>query len=475
MSILWLPHPGQQVKALQHGAFEVLEGGAKGGGKTDLLLMDPLPQIHNPNLKSLFLRQTVQGYREALARAKAIYGKLGATWSEVNQIFTFPSGATDEFGHCADLAAAERYQGRQFHRIRYDEAGQLADPRVWTTLLAECRTTDPKIQVGGRLSANPGGPGHPWLKKRFVDPCGADGGRIVEWTDEETGITFTRAFVPAKVSDNPALGASYEAMLRATLTETQRLQLLEGDWNAGTGLALDEMSWQKHWIPPFEVPDHWHRYGAFDWGWSHPFFYIQAAVDEQGTIFVMDSVTDRHLRDDEIVESIRSRFGDDVPRVIFAGRDAWHEHRARGDHTPTTAQTFASLGMPLTKANVERKSGLKNLRNYLAWRGMGPGGTDGEPKLKIFQTPTNRLLMEQLESMVINPLDMEDVLKVDANHDTGEGGDDGYDTIRYLCAGRPLKSRELEEEPLDDPLYDGSFGRTMKRIKARKLSRNRGF
>lgn len=472
MSVLWMPHPGPQTEFLSSTEFEALYGGAKGGGKTDCLLVVPLWQIHIPGFKALVLRQTVQGYREALSRAKTLYGKLGATWSESEQVFTFPSGATVEFGHCADLVAAERYQGRQFHVICYDEMGQLAEMKVWTTLLAECRTTDPRIMCLARASANPGGAGHPHLKKRFVDACGGDGSLIYIWEDAETGEKFGRAFVPAKVKDNLSLPASYAARLRASLTEQQKAQLLEGDWNAGTGLALAELSWDVHWINSFEPPKHWTREAAFDWGFSHPFAYASAVIDEEGTVYIEESVSGRHLRDAEIVDSIRWTMGDRIAKRIFAGHDCWHEHRARGENTPTTAEVFADQGMPLMRASIDRKSGLKNFRNYLAWRGMGEGGTDGRPRLFIMNTPGNRTLFECLESMVVNPLDMEDVLKVDADPDDGEGGDDFYDCVRYLLAGRPMRARALEED--DTPKsrhYDGKYERVLKNVNKQRKTR----
>ena len=132
--------------------------------------------------------------------------------------------STYEFGFCATYADVQRYQGQEFAYIGFDELGNVADERVWTYLISRCRAKNEGLVLMMRASANPGGAGHGWLKRRFINSC-ENGARTFK--DPETALT--RRFVPARVTDNPTLvknNPRYVAQLRS-LPEMQRRQLLE--------------------------------------------------------------------------------------------------------------------------------------------------------------------------------------------------------------------------------------------------------
>lgn len=48
-----------------------------------------------------------------------------------------------------------------------------------------------------------------------------------------------------------------------------------------------------------------------------------------------------------------------------------------------------------------------------------------------------------------DPDDPEDVLKHDADPDSGEHGDDAYDALRYGLAAHPAKTKRLPEPDVD--------------------------
>jgi hypothetical protein len=115
--------------------------------------------------------------------------------------------------------------------------------------------------------------------------------------------------------------------------------------------------------------------------------------------------------------------------------------KERNEETPTIAELMAqNHDLVLTRGHTDRIAGLTNLRYYLAWRGIGPQGRDGIPYLRFMDTPGNRWLFEQCQSMIVDEDEMEDVLKVDSNPETGEGGDDGYDALRVGMASRPPRT-----------------------------------
>ena len=256
--VLWKPHPGPQETFLASAADEVLYGGARGGGKTDCLLYGALRQVHKAAYRALILRRTFPELREVMDRAMAGFKALGGEWSASEKRWTFGSGATVEFGYCENYADATQFQGHEFAFIGYDEIGNLADERAWDFLLSCLRCTDPSIVKMARCSANPGGVAHGWLKRRFIATCPPDGTPV--WTSyvlpDGREVWKTRAFVQAKVFDNPTLmenDPGYVAQLMQ-LPEVMRKQHLDGDWEGGSGLAFETLGETSHMVPRAEVP-----------------------------------------------------------------------------------------------------------------------------------------------------------------------------------------------------------------------------
>lgn len=448
--VLWRPNEGPQRRFLASTAFECLYGGAAGGGKTDALLYGLLRQTHHPQFRGLFLRRTYPELREVMDRALSVFSRLGAQWSATERRWRFPSSATIEFGYCETWADAQRYQGQEYTVIAFDELGQLAEERVWLFLMSRCRSTAADLVLMMRASANPGGAGHAWLKRRFVVVCPPDGGH---YTDPATGLT--RAFVAARLVDNPALerDGRYRQTLEA-LPDMLRRQLLDGDWDAGEGLALDELRRDVHLVSPFEVPQHWTLFGAFDWGFAHPYSFGLFCANEAGDVWLVDSAIGRRehppaqaWRMKRTAERARLDWG--RVRYVSAGHDCWADHRARGENVPTIAEQLFEAGVPVARANISRVSGLNNLRRYVAIKNAD--GTERTPRFRIMDTPANRRVFDCLSGMVTDPDDPEDALKVDADAQSpldSCGGDDLYDMVRYGLASRPLAAEKLAE-PVD--------------------------
>jgi hypothetical protein len=438
--VLWTPHPGAQTRFLACPAFEGLYGGAAGGGKSDCLLFGGLRQVEFPDARILFLRGSFPELQEVLDRAHATFPRLGATWSSESKRYTFPSGARYEFGYGETFEEVQRYLGQEYTSIRYDEIGRVAEERVAIFLISRIRSKNPNIRLEFRASANPGGPGHGWLKRRYVIPCGRDGG--TRYVDPETGLD--RAFIPARLADNPSLSDQYRRQLML-LPEVLRKQLLDGDWEAGEGLALPSLNKSRHLIKPRLLPRHWPVWAAHDWGFAHPAATGIFVTDEQGTTYLVDSARSRQRSPKEIAHDVRAllqRHGLDFPDLLYtvAGHDIWADRKARGETVPTIAEQYAGSGWYCRRASISRVAGLQNFREYLEWH--TPDGREKHPKLLIFDTPNNRRLFESLEQMVTDPDHPEDALKIDADR-YGEGGDDDYDMVRYALASRPLRAEAL--------------------------------
>lgn len=449
--VLWTPHPGAQTRFLSCSAFEALYGGAAGGGKSDCLLFGGLRQVEHPEARILFLRGSFPELQEVLDRAHGAFPRLGAEWSSEAKRYTFPSGARYEFGYGETFEEVQRYLGQEYTSIRYDEIGRVAEERVAIFLISRIRSKNPAIRLEFRSSANPGGPGHGWLKRRYVIPCGRDGS--VRFVDRETGLD--RAFIPARLADNPSLSEQYRRQLML-LPDVLRKQLLEGDWEAGEGLALPSLHRSRHLVEPFSVPRHWSVWAAHDWGFAHPASTGLFVTDETGTTYLVDSIRSRQRSPKEIAYDVRSllrRHGLDFADLLYtvAGHDLWADRKARGETVPTIAEQYASASWFCRRASISRVAGLQNFRDYLEWH--NPDGTEKRPKFLIFKTDSNVRLFESLEQMVTDPDHPEDALKVDADR-YGEGGDDDYDMVRYALASRPLRA-PLLQEPHDFDRHPG--------------------
>lgn len=445
--VLWAPHPGPQTEFVNSGEFEVLFGGAKGPGKSDALLMASVRQTDKARYKALILRETFVQTRELIDRSHRLFPKLSTRpgWNGETNRWTFPSGAIIAFGGVERAEDVERFMGQEWGYIGFDELGNVPDERVWELLMAENRSPDPSIVRMMRATANPGKAGHGWVKRRWVEPCGRDGRTVyVERVKLPSGkyAVLTRRYIPARITDNPVYAEDpiYMAQL-ASLPEVLREQLLFGNWDAGAGAALGELDDQIHIVQPFEVPDYWLRFGSFDWGYAHPFAFCHFAVDEDGRLWVVDTIWGRGLLPHEIVERITSKVEVYHHNYLYtvAGHDVRSKMKARGENTPSIQEEFQDYGIILGLANIDRKMGLNNLRHFFAWRGLRPDGGDGDPYIRLMDTPGNRKLWDQLLAMVTDPDDPEDVLKMNADPVTGRGGDDGYDALRYGVASRPAR------------------------------------
>lgn len=461
--LLWKPHPGMQYRALASPHFELFVGGAKGPGKSDIIVMKPLQQVHKELFKAYIIRETGPQLSEIKDRMHRYYPRLPSrpAWNgDGHGKWTFPSGAKIILEAVGTPVEAERVQGKEPSFVGWDEVANIKDEKTIDTVQAEIRSPDPSIVTQFVGTGNPGRTGHVWIKRRYIDKCGKDGRKLYvrKFTANGKVLRLTRQFIPGTVLDNPiyANDPRYMAQL-LSMPEVLRRQLLYGDWDAGVGAALDELDEAIHIVPRFEVPDHWPRFGSFDWGFAHNWVFGWYAVSEDRRVYKIDTVRGRRMQPHEISERIISRVDLKHPMHEYNVSDSYPFQSKPGekDGTPKIYDLMRESGVLLTRAqNIDRKAGLQNLRYRLAWRGMGKRRGDGlrdddTPFFMLMDTPGNRWCFDQLEAMVTDETDMEDVLKVDADPETGQGGDDAYDETRIALASRPQAARgHWKEEPV---------------------------
>jgi len=358
------------------------------------------------------------------------------SWNGNNMAFSFPHLGNSRIllGHLKHPEDVFKYQGNEYDLMIFEEATHYPWKSVSWLINNRLRATVQGSHPFCFYPSNPGNVGHSWFKRLFITR---------DYREAENASSY--AFVQAYLKDNQELlrrDPEYPNRLNR-LEEPWRSWIRDGNWEAGAGVALPMIRRRVHLVEPFEVPAHWHRFGAFDWGYAHPFSFGEYAVTEDGDLFKLQTITSRQKLPDDIARRIKASCDVSRLRYTAAGQDAFHVHKARGENSPTIAEQMGKEGLRLIPANVDRIHGLNNLRGYLAWEHAGPNGEPDDPGLRFFDNEGNRKCLAQLEEIVPDPDDPEDALKVDAD-DFGEGGDDIYDETRYACASRPSRAPSLE-------------------------------
>lgn len=459
MAAIWSPNSAWQVRALKNSAFDVFLGGAKGVSKSEVLMAASFRRVDHPLWRVLILRERLDETTEIADRLHALFAKWPSgrrpSWNGSDHMFRFPSRAFIRLGYCRVKEDVTLYQGREWTRIHFDEMANVKDAGVADALIAEIRCKDPSLPKQFMASGNPGFGGHAWVKARYVDTCGVDGSKVHWFSTEVPGlgtVHLSRAYVPGTVFDNPVYSKDplYMAQLYQR-PEKERRRLIFGDWDAAGGAYLDEIG-ERHMVAPFEIPSNWALGAGFDWGHAHPFALCWGGWDFDGTLYVADTLWGHRKKDHEIALQILRQ----APRVrdvvIRAGGDAFQHIQARVDGViPSTEERFKEFGLSMMRAPGTHDRALNgmNLRDYVSYKGRGPGGEDIAPRIRLMDTPGNRKLVKQLESVPEDEDDPEYPKKVDVNSDTGEGGDDGFDALMNLVGVRPIYSRKPYAGKLD--------------------------
>jgi len=227
------PFP-QQSKFLALDCLEAFFGGAAGGGKSEALLMAALQYVDIPGYAAILFRQTYADLSlpgALMDRAAEWLHGTDAHWSAQNKQWTFPSGATINFGYLESENDKYRYRGPEFQFIGFDELTNFTETQYLFLFSRLRRTKNIHVPLRMRGASNPGGIGHDWVKDRFIG-------------SERCPAHVPGVFVPSKIADNYAMNEAEYTVSLNNLDPVTRAQMLKGDWEAYEGGMF-----KREWFP----------------------------------------------------------------------------------------------------------------------------------------------------------------------------------------------------------------------------------
>ena len=435
----------KQTLFLKDKHRHIAYGGARGGGKSwAVRTKAKLLAFRYPGIKILIVRKTYKelqnNHIEQLTAELAGFAK----YNRSDKMFRFPNGSTISFGYCANEGDLGQYQGAEYDVVFIDEAGQLQES--WIRKINLCVRGTNGFPKRTYYTLNPGGPGHAYFKRVFVD-------RNFN-PDEDPDDYF---FIQAKVEDNKALMDTQPDYLREleNLPPTLRAAWKDGRWDVYEGQFFEDFRddpehyqdrrW-THVIEPFEIPDGWTICRSYDFGYGKPFSCAWWAVDYDGTIYRIMELYGCTRTPNEGVKWTPDKQFEEIHKTemqhpwlkgktIIGVADPAIWDASRGE---SVADTAARYGVFFTPGDNERIAGWMQCHYRLQF------DEDGYPRMYVFNTC--RAFIRTIPLLIYDEHRAEDL-------DT-KMEDHVADEWRYFCMSRPIKPiRAVKEQRiLFDPL-----------------------
>jgi hypothetical protein len=469
----WRPNEKQSIALSMRSVRELFYGGARGGGKTDYLLVDFLMGVNEwgEYWNGVIFRQSYAQLEDIVKRGKQLYLPLGAEYHKAENYFSFPTGSEIKLRYLGADEDCEQYQGHAFPWIGIDELGNYPTDYAWNMMMMCNRSAhvdDGWVRMRG--TGNPGGAGHSWLKERFIegrDPCKVYQEKVGK-DAAGNDLFISRCFVPATIYDNKHLLTRDPHYLANLTSQPLRMRqaMLEGRWDIkGGGEFFDEFDASVHVIPPKILKGEWKRFYAMDWGYKTPYAVLKLAVDYDGRVVVygeiygqgeVDGVPKENVGSRETSETVAFRVAGDMAREgvseCIADYNMWEE-KGTGS-SPIDA--FLNAGIDMIKADKKHGMGWQTVHNLLKDR-----DEFGRPYIQIFSCCKH--LIRELEHLQTDRTNCEELADRQADHCA--------DALRYglyseLYEGRgagnasPVLAAAAEKASFAyDPLKSGYWGR----------------
>ncbi|MBQ9784528.1 MAG: phage terminase large subunit [Clostridia bacterium] len=392
-------------------------GGARGGGKSWALRRKLVGLcLRYPGIRCLLIRRTYAEVKlNHLRPLLEEYGEL-LSYSEQNKCLAFPNGSTVTLGYCASDRDTLRYQGQEYDIIAIDEATQLSEHQF--SIFKACLRGAREMPRRMYLTCNPGGIGHAWVKRLFVDR---------DFRGDENPDDY--CFIPAQVYDNPVLMRADPDYVRQLESLPQKLRdaWLHGRWNVFEGQFFPEFQPEVHVVSPAVIPHALRHFVALDYGFDM-LAALLVGVDKSGNIFVLREVCRPDLTLREAGTAVAELCRDVHVEYAVASPDLWNRRQDSGRSGFEIMQAVAGMP-PMCAADNRRVPGWRILREYLKPQ-------NGEAVLRI--SAECPVLIRSLPGLLCDALRPEDA------SDEPHALTHAPEALRYAVMSRCAAYREAE-------------------------------
>lgn len=332
-----------------------------------------------------------------------------------------------------------RFHGYEVNGFLNEEADELSErtlikeiERAGTWIIPDTDEQPPQYIM------NTFNPCSNWPRRRFYVP----------WRDRTIRAPY--AFIPSTQADNPYISDSQREAWKE-MPEAEYRRFVMGDWESLTSAYYDTLNPSVHLIDrealPDKLPEHWHYWGSFDWGYRHWAVMGAWATDTDGVDYLLDSRWLRLKQDDELAQTFLQELPRECMAEVYAGHDCWGKAIAKGGSGISTAEEFAKAGINLIKADIDLVNGGRAVNRQLKVH-VDPTGKQ-RTGVYLVRTPGNLKGFDQLGDILPDENDVRKPAKLDADAN-GTGGDDFADCFRYgLCsrtqAAKPLSMKRHED------------------------------
>lgn len=438
------PNPKQE-KFFESEARYTAYGGSRAGGKSwAMRIKFVLLCLYYAGIQVLLLRRTLPELTENHVNPLLILLDGIAKYNKQEKVFVFPNGSRLKLGYCANEQDVLQYQGQAYDVIGMEEATMFTEFQF--NCLRESNRSSGMVKKPFSprmyLTMNPGGVGHHWVKRLFIDRA---------YTAKERPEDYV--FIPARVYDNKAfmeLDPDYVTQLES-LPEKRRKMMLLGDWSSVEGAFFEEFvndpehyedrQW-THVIKPFEIPSNWTVYRSFDFGYAKPFSVGYYAIDTDGTAYRFlewygcTGTANEGLKipPDKIFEQV-NKIEREHPwlkgRKIIGVADPSIWDASRGE---SVSESAAKHGIFFSPGDNKRVAGWMQCHYRLAF------DDNGYPRFYVFENCKD--FIRTIPALQYDKHKVEDL-------DT-DGEDHIADEFRYFAMARPISPR-VNTPP--DPYY----------------------
>lgn len=371
----------------------VLYGGARGGGKSFISRWKAIMlALFYPGIKILVIRRQLTELRDNFVLPMIDILQDIAPYSSTNKEFTFENRSRVKLGYCDTEISAMQYQGQEYDIIFIDEVTQLTE-KMWVWITSACRGTN-KFPKRVYATGNPGGVGHSFVKRLFIDKNYRQGEKPQNYT-----------FIPAKATDNEALKARDPEYIEwlDSLPDGIREAWRDGDWDTYDGQYFPEFSRPVHVVEPFAIPQNCTRYVAIDYGLDM-FVALWFAVSPFDEVYVYREVYKSNLVVSDARDLMIEMNNGDIIEEFIAPPDLWNR---RNDTGRNVADIFLERGIYLSKTGKDRVPGWRAVKELLKVRKDSKG--EETAQLKIFTNCLN--LIRCLPQLQHDDKNVEDVAK----------------------------------------------------------------